>query len=229
MCSNDMPLGPEQNDDVNGPSQNEGAGFVKKNLYVVFSKLAFNYTKSSILTHPLICFFILITIHNLQIRENIATGLHNSTYNLFLVKYSRAMNDENLNLVEEQKKLGLHIKTANPLTSIVAGFLEPIMNMMNIYVFAVRELFFISTWRDPYLSAWTLVGLCFLMVVLAFFPYRLFFFIVGILCFGPQVRHLTVLFRLLHSMMMIMTNIQSKHIFNIPISSSRTTSCSNRS
>lgn len=32
LCSNDIPDGPEQNEDIDDPTQKEGAAFVKKNL-----------------------------------------------------------------------------------------------------------------------------------------------------------------------------------------------------
>lgn len=101
--------------------------------------------------HALISYsFNVLSIQISPIREDMASNLHHVTNNLFVTQYSRAMDDEfddNMNLVQLQKSLGIQTKIANPLTAITAGFLEPIMSIMNIYVVVIREMFFITTWR----------------------------------------------------------------------------------
>ena len=75
----------------------------------------------------------------------------------------------------------------NPLAAVTASFLEPVMKTAGVYILAVRASFNAVTCKDPFLSFWTLVFLTVVTLILAFFPWRLFFFFAGLVCFGPQV------------------------------------------
>lgn len=79
-------------------------------------------------------------------------------------------------------------KIMNPIAALSATFLEPIMNVINVYILAVRTVFNITHWKDPYLSFWVLILLIICMLIMALFPWRSFFFSSGIALFGPQVR-----------------------------------------
>lgn len=90
-------------------------------------------------------------------------------------------------LDEFDKKLGLRIRNSNPIAEISETFLGPLMRIFRIIVIAVRIAFNIGIWTDPFISFWVLCGLIVLMLVLAVFPWRMFFLVVGLVGLGPQV------------------------------------------
>ena len=85
------------------------------------------------------------------------------------------------------KRLGLRTRSKNPVVQITSSFLGPLMRMFRVFVVATRVVFNIGIWRDPFLSFWVLCFLLALMFVLVIFPWRYFMFLVGFVCFGPQV------------------------------------------
>lgn len=86
------------------------------------------------------------------------------------------------------KRLGYRNRHPNPVTEIKSSFLGPLMRIFRIFCCIVRVVFNVGVWSDPYMSFWVLCFLLLAMIVLIMFPWRLFFFAVGIVCFGPQVR-----------------------------------------
>lgn len=94
---------------------------------------------------------------------------------------------KSLLLSENEKMQGLQTKYGNPLIAMTAKFLEPVMRCLEVYLSIVRAGFSVATWKDPYMSFWILIGLIFLMIFLIVFPWKLFFLIIGIVSFGPQV------------------------------------------
>lgn len=90
-------------------------------------------------------------------------------------------------LDEFDKRLGLRVRTTNPIAEITSSFLGPLMRIFRIICILVRIAFNVGTWNDPYLSFWALCGLVLLMFVLIIFPWRIFFFVVGAVALGPQV------------------------------------------
>ena len=85
------------------------------------------------------------------------------------------------------KRLGLRRRHPNPVAEITSSFLGPLMRIFRIICISVRVLFNISVWKDPYMSFWALCFLVAIMIILIFFPWRLFLFIVGLIALGPQV------------------------------------------
>lgn len=80
------------------------------------------------------------------------------------------------------------LRHTNPVTEITSSYLGPLMRIFRILCTLTRVIFNVGVWSDPYLSFWVLCFLILLLLVLIVFPWRLFFFAVGIICFGPQVR-----------------------------------------
>lgn len=102
-------------------------------------------------------------------------------------KSSRRKKRRRAQLDEYDKRLGLCTRPKNPVVGITASFLGPLMRIFRIYVVATRTVFNIGVWRDPFLSFWALCFLLALMAILIVFPWRSFLFLVGLVCFGPQV------------------------------------------
>ena len=90
-------------------------------------------------------------------------------------------------LDEFDKRLGYRNRHTNPVTEIKSSFLGPLMRIFRIFCCMVRIVFNVGVWTDPYLSFWVLSFLVLSMLVLIVFPWRLFFFTVGLAAFGPQV------------------------------------------
>ncbi len=114
---------------------------------------------------------------------------HALTFDLFHEQVSRSISRSNGTLLDDSDQgiPGAQAnKFTNPLAALSAAFLEPVMNVFNVYLLTVRSIFNIVHWRDPYLSFWFLVLLSVLVVTLALFPWKSFFFLSGLLCFGPQ-------------------------------------------
>lgn len=113
---------------------------------------------------------------------------HALTFDLFHEQVSRSISRSNGTIDDSDQGIpGAQAnKFTNPLAALSAAFLEPVMNVFNVYLLTVRSVFNIVHWRDPYLSFWFLVLLSVLVVTLALFPWKSFFFLSGLLCFGPQ-------------------------------------------
>jgi hypothetical protein len=92
------------------------------------------------------------------------------------------------------KLLGLQSRNANPVHRIMSSFMGPLMRMIRVGVYLMRISFNVTTWRDPYLSFWVLVMLTSLCLLLIIFPWRFFFLISSVICLGPQVRSILVVF-----------------------------------
>ncbi len=116
--------------------------------------------------------------------------MHSLTGDLFHEQISRSIPRSDEPIDNSDKGIpGLQVnKFTNPLAVLSAAFLEPVMNVINVYLLAVRSIFNLTNWRDPYLSFWILVVMVFFMIFFALFPWRTFFFCTGLILFGPQVR-----------------------------------------
>lgn len=116
--------------------------------------------------------------------EELEGRLHQATGNILHRYVVREIKED---FVKPEKNMPeAPTKFPNPLAALTATFLEPVMKAIEVYLFSVRASFNVFTWRDPFLSFWTLIFLCVAMVILALFPWRLFFFFAGLLGFGPQ-------------------------------------------
>jgi hypothetical protein len=87
---------------------------------------------------------------------------------------------------EFDRLLGLETRTANPVLRIASAFLGPLMRIIRVFVYLVRVLFNLTTWRDPYMSFFLFICLSVLCLILAIFPWRVFFFLTTFLFLGPQ-------------------------------------------
>jgi len=86
---------------------------------------------------------------------------------------------------EAQKCLSLY-KSKNPIRRKIDPLLGSVMKIFETQLSFVRAVFNICMWTDPMLSFWFTLFVFGLMVVLFIFPWRLFFFVVGVLGLGPQ-------------------------------------------
>lgn len=107
-------------------------------------------------------------------------------------KISRAnlhLFDDRVFLVEDkeeaQRLLALN-NSKNPIRRRMNPLLGIVMKCFEIQLFVIRATFNVFTWKDPMLSFWFSVLVLCLVISLILFPWRLFFFVVGLLCFGPQ-------------------------------------------
>ena len=86
------------------------------------------------------------------------------------------------------KLLGLgEYSNGNLIVSKVAPYVEPIVGSASSFLCLFRALFNIFTWRDPFLTFWISLFGFGLVLILLVFPWRIFFFVAGILVVGPQV------------------------------------------
>jgi hypothetical protein len=88
--------------------------------------------------------------------------------------------------LDEFDKL-LQVKNSNPVHRIASSFLGPLMRMIRIPIYLMRVSLNVATWRDPYLSWWVFLFLSLLFLILLVFPWRSFFFLLSLVCLGPQV------------------------------------------
>lgn len=110
--------------------------------------------------------------------------LHKVTGNAFHKYIAREFNVENAKPLKNMPEAPS--KFSNPLAALTQTFLEPVMKAIEVYLFTVRAGFNTFTWKDPILSFWVLVFLILTCFVLIVFPWRLFFFMIGSIGFGPQ-------------------------------------------
>lgn len=90
--------------------------------------------------------------------------------------------------VEEYDKLLMINKYShpNPWINRVGVIVQPIVEIVQGWLYLFRAIFNIFTWQDPILSFWVGFGGPIVVVVLHFLPYRILFFFLGIAAVGPQ-------------------------------------------
>mmetsp|Transcript_33231 Transcript_33231/g.71817 ORF Transcript_33231/g.71817 Transcript_33231/m.71817 type:complete len:1016 (-) Transcript_33231:462-3509(-) len=86
---------------------------------------------------------------------------------------------------EAKKQLKMN-NTKNPISKRINPWLANILKIFEYEVSAFRAMFNILFWKDPILSYWAMMFLCCVMILVLVFPWRRFFFVVGILLLGPQ-------------------------------------------
>ena len=74
----------------------------------------------------------------------------------------------------------------NPIVSKVTSQFIPITRILGVVLSIYRSFYSIVTWRDPILTFWLSIAGTISIAVLLVFPWRLVFFLVGVLFFGPQ-------------------------------------------
>jgi len=94
---------------------------------------------------------------------------------------------------EFDKRLGLQTTSVNPVTRIASSFLGPLMRIIRIFIYVVRAVFNVYTWRDPFLSFLVFLLLSVWCVVLIWFPWRSFFLAVTVVFVGPQVSQASII------------------------------------
>jgi hypothetical protein len=76
--------------------------------------------------------------------------------------------------------------TNNVIASRVAVVVQPIVELVQLFLSITRAQFNILTWRDPFLSFWVSAVLIVLIPILHMFPWRLVFGVAGLVLVGPQ-------------------------------------------
>jgi len=74
----------------------------------------------------------------------------------------------------------------NPFIARAGLYIAPIVGLALSFLSVFRASFNIWTWRDPFLSFWFSIFGILLAFILFIFPWRLFFFVLGIVLVGPQ-------------------------------------------
>ena len=104
-------------------------------------------------------------------------------------KHTLHLFDDRVFIAEEraEAKKALQMNaTKNPVAKKLNPLLATVMNIFECEVSAFRAIFNIFLWKDPMLSFCFLMMIFCIMLVLLVFPWRIFFFFVGLLGFGPQ-------------------------------------------
>mmetsp|Transcript_25878 Transcript_25878/g.61371 ORF Transcript_25878/g.61371 Transcript_25878/m.61371 type:complete len:1308 (+) Transcript_25878:76-3999(+) len=76
--------------------------------------------------------------------------------------------------------------TNNVIASRVAVIVQPIVELVQLFLSITRAQFNILTWRDPFLTFWVATFLVVLVPILHMFPWRLVFGVAGLVLVGPQ-------------------------------------------
>lgn len=74
----------------------------------------------------------------------------------------------------------------NPVVARVGLYVEPLISAVHDGLALARSLYNIVTWRDPIMSFWVSLLLLAIVLILAVFPWRLFFLATGCVVVGPQ-------------------------------------------
>mmetsp|Transcript_5729 Transcript_5729/g.10317 ORF Transcript_5729/g.10317 Transcript_5729/m.10317 type:complete len:902 (+) Transcript_5729:157-2862(+) len=74
----------------------------------------------------------------------------------------------------------------NPIARMINPIMASIIKILEIEVSAFRAVFNILFWKDPMLSYWAMWLVFCSMIVVLIFPWRIFFFVVGLFGLGPQ-------------------------------------------
>lgn len=84
-------------------------------------------------------------------------------------------------------------KYKSPIVAKIAEYVGPMLEGVKVGLSLWRAGFNLFTWRDPMLTFLFLLGAIFMLCVLIVFPWRLFFFIMGLGAVGPQVSLLSLM------------------------------------
>lgn len=85
------------------------------------------------------------------------------------------------------KYLGLRqYSHTNPFVARVGMYVEPIIGSSYSFLCLFRAGFNVLTWQDPIMTFWLSLFCGVLVIILFIFPWRLFFFVVGVFVVGPQ-------------------------------------------
>lgn len=76
--------------------------------------------------------------------------------------------------------------TNNVITSKVAVIVQPIIELVQLFLSIMRAQFNVLTWRDPFLTFWVSTFLIVLVPILHMFPWRLVLGATGLVLVGPQ-------------------------------------------
>lgn len=74
----------------------------------------------------------------------------------------------------------------NPIVSKVTSQFIPITRIFGVVLSLYRSIYNIVTWRDPFLTFWISIAGTAFMAALLVFPWRLAFFVCGLVFLGPQ-------------------------------------------
>lgn len=124
------------------------------------------------------------------------TKIHNATKNMFHDKtYIMGQEDaiffggkQSKHVASDLDKLlgAGQYASSNPVTSMIGVHLEPMVDAAHAVLGMLRAVVNICTWQDPILSFWVTMGLIAGAFVTLIFPFRLFFFAIGLVVLGPQ-------------------------------------------
>ena len=84
-----------------------------------------------------------------------------------------------------EKALGIGVQR-NPVLQMQQKFCGPVVQIQRVGLIFFRSIFNLFIWSDPYASFWLLCILIALVIITAFFPWRLMFLLGGIGFVGPQ-------------------------------------------
>jgi len=115
--------------------------------------------------------------------------LHKSTMRMFDDRMFIVNNEDPGHSTGEELALNQAIGTnryKSPIVAKVAEYVAPALEMLKVGLSAWRSVFNLMTWRDPFLTSLFFFGAVLLLCVLLVFPWRLFFFVMGLGAVGPQ-------------------------------------------
>ncbi len=127
-------------------------------------------------------------LHNKDLMHRMSMRLFDDR--LFIINEDDPNNSNGEDVVLDNA-IGTH-KHNNPMVAKMGEYMAPMLEMMKVGLSVWRAGFNLFTWQDPFLSFLFLFGNTCLLVVLIIFPWRHFFFAVGLCAFGPQVRSSTI-------------------------------------
>ncbi|CAJ1959307.1 unnamed protein product [Cylindrotheca closterium] len=88
---------------------------------------------------------------------------------------------------EYDKILQIHkYSHSNPWINRVAVIVQPMIEILQVGLFASRAGYNVMTWQDPILSFWIAIIGPVLVLMFHLMPYRILFGVIGIVLFGPQ-------------------------------------------
>jgi len=125
-------------------------------------------------------------IDNIVKKKSLSTQLKERHSRLQQVNFH--LFDDRVFIAEDRAdaKKQLKMSSKNPISNRINPILSLFLKIIECEISAFRAVFNILFWKDPILSYWTMVLVCCLMIVVSIFPWRQFFFILGLLSLGPQ-------------------------------------------
>uniref|UniRef100_A0A7S0C0Z0 Uncharacterized protein n=1 Tax=Proboscia inermis TaxID=420281 RepID=A0A7S0C0Z0_9STRA len=128
-----------------------------------------------------------------SIEDDIGTAIPQSTNTASPSEHSVRSGAHNNAYIQKIKRVAatkvtksLRMKSKMSINNTISFFFGPLISVLEIFLAMLRSCYNLFAWKDPYLSFWFVLVLVLFRVISEFFPWQIFFGLLGAYLIGPQ-------------------------------------------